>query len=431
MGDRWFYDISRLGLVFGCSMAFVRSFSGRRGVLCTISLAIGFLLSALSLQTHPAYALSAFDREIVVLSPEAGEVSFHERFNPIVERLSNEGGGTIKLEPGTYVTDKKLYVLSNIRLSGSGREGDAATIIKLADNAGAFGNQAGIVRAKDDRGKKGTPFVSNVLIEDLVIDGNRDNQRQDVYDAEKKYGFYAEAIDLIVRRVTIHSCMGYGFDPHGGRNDEPSIRVLIEDTHAYNNLKDGYALDRQVDMTFRNNVSEDNDRAGINIVTASENILIENTISRNNHGDGIVVQNGSGKITVRNSIISGNERHGIYAREAWQTRLLESEVVGNAFAGVRILGGETITVERNLVSGNSSDRAVGHFDIQVDPYNQIAPNGVVIADNRIRAENAGAVLVQGNGSGVTVRDNVFQTMRNGIVGFSSGAAVIGNVQMSF
>ncbi len=402
------------------------------GLFSTLRLALVGLVSLLILLAAPVFAATAFDREVVVLAPDPQEASFHTRFNPLVERLSDEGGGTIKLEPGTYVTSEQLYVLSNIRLSGSGREGSTASIIRLADNAPSFGNKSGIVRAKYNVDISQDAFVRNVVVEDLVIDGNRDNQRQDVYDAEKKYGLYAEAIGMVIRRVTIHSCMGYGFDPHGdGQTNEPSRNVLIEDTHAYNNLKDGYALDRQVDMIFRNNLAEDNDRAGINVVTETENLVIENSVARNNRGDGIVVQNGSGNVTIRNTLITDNARHGLYVRDGWDTNLVENEVTQNAFAGIRILGGRDIAVERNLISGNSVDRSVGHYDVQVDPYESVVPERVMIADNRIRAEQAGAVLVQGDGSGVTVRDNVYQTLKNGIVGFGAGAAVIDNIQMSF
>ncbi len=402
------------------------------GLFSASRLIFGGLFALFFAWLTPALATSVFDRETIVFSPDPNEVSFHERFNPAVERLSDAGGGTVKLEPGTYVTSEQLYVLSNIRLSGSGREGTTATILRLADNAPAFGNRAGIVRAKDDRNRSDTSFVNTILIEDIIIDGNRINQRQDVYDAEKKYGFYAEGVDIVVRRVTIHSCMGYGFDPHGdGQTNEPSRNILIENTHAYNNLKDGYALDRQFDMIFRNNLAEDNDRAGINVVTESIGLVIENSIARNNRGDGIVIQNDSGKVTIQNNEVSGNERHGLYIRDAWSTVIMENRVLENSFAGIRVLAGRDVSVERNEVTNNSTDQAIGHFEVQVDPYEEKEPSNVVVLDNRIRSEQAGAVLVQGNGAGVTVRDNVYQTLNAGIVVENSGAKLHNNLQMSF
>jgi hypothetical protein len=365
------------------------------------------LTAALAAPPARARSGSVFEREVVAFSPLAGEASVHERLNGLIVRLSEAGGGTVRLAPGLYPTSDSIIVLDNIRLIGSGMAGEFRSTIRLVDGAPPMERNAGIVRLKRDGVPLERRVVHNVAVEYLEIDGNRAGQRQDVEDAEKKYGFYAEVHDCLLRRITIRDCMGYGFDPHGTADLKPSRRVVIDDCVARGNLKDGFTLDQQEDLVMRNCLSQGNGRAGINIVTSTRNALVENNLVLENGGSGIFVQNGTGAVRLHRNEVLQNGQHGVFLRDAWEMTLTENAVYWNMRAGVRVNGGRYIAVRGNAVLHNLADGKTRQSEVFLDLHDGVGPAGVEVASNHIDARRNAAVAECEGASGTRVTDNVY------------------------
>jgi parallel beta-helix repeat protein len=368
-------------------------------------------LLALGIVSIPAKARSGtiFDREVVVFSPESGEASVHDRLNALIASLSEAGGGTVRLTSGIFPTSDSILILDNVRLIGSGMAGAFASTIRLVDRAPPMERNAGILRLKRNGVPLDQRIVRNTVIEYLDIDGNRANQRQDVEDAEKKYGLYAEVHDCVLRRVTVRDCMGYGFDPHGTLDLKPSKRLLIEDCVARGNLKDGFTLDQQEDMVMRNCLSEGNGRAGINIVTSTFNSLFENNTVLGNGGPGIFVQNGSHSVQLRRNIVIGNAHNGVFLRDAKAMRLTDNYIAQNMRAGVRINGGQVISVRENTILHNLADGKTAQTEVFLDVHEKSGPVGVEVAMNHIGASRNAAVMDCPEASGTRVTDNVYDS----------------------
>jgi parallel beta-helix repeat protein len=390
-----------------------------------------FLLAA-GIVSIPAKARSGtiFDREVVVFSPESGEASIHGRLNPLIARLSEAGGGTVRLTSGMFQTSDSILILDNIRLIGSGMTGAFKSTIRLVDRAPPMEMNAGILRLKRDRVPLERRIVTNTAVEYLEVDGNRANQRQDVEDAEKKYGLYAEVHDCVVRRVTIRDCMGYGFDPHGTVDLKPSKRLLIDDCIARGNLKDGFTLDQQEDMVMRNCLSEGNGRAGINIVTSTFNCLVENNRVLDNGGTGIFVQNGSHTVHLRRNRVIGNAHNGVFLRDSKAMRLTDNYIALNMRAGVRINGGDEIAIRENTILHNLADGKTRQSEVFLDLQDGVGPARVEVAYNHIDARRNAAVMECPEASGTRVTDNVYDSREpKGIVLKSKDAVAERNLQL--
>jgi parallel beta-helix repeat protein len=370
---------------------------------------LGLITAAIA--TGPAIARSGavFDREVVAFSPVSGEASVHERLNGLIARLSEAGGGTIRLAPGTYPTSDSISILDNIRIVGAAMDGDARSSIRLVDGAPPMETNAGILRLKRDRVPRDRRLVRNIAIEDLEVDGNRAGQRQDVEDAEKKFGLYAEVHDCLLRRITIRDCMGYGFDPHGTVDLKPSKRILIEACVALGNLRDGFTLDQQEDMIIRNCLSQGNGRAGINVVTSTFNTVVEDNTVLENGGTGIFVQNGSHSVQLNRNRIIGNAHNGVFLRDAKAMRLTDNYITLNGRAGVRINGGQDISIRESTIIHNLADGKTGQSEVFLDLHADVGPAGVEVAYNHIAARRNAAVMECPEASGTRVTDNVYDS----------------------
>lgn len=277
------------------------------------------------------------------------------------------GGGMVFLFPGTYHIKKQLRIWDNVTLKGSGRTGNNRTVIRLTNNAPSMNGSAGIIRMKKDfkRGKE--KRVKNTTIEDFVIDGNRKNQKQNVKDKEKKYGFYSEGDNITIRRISSINCMGYGFDPHAHEDTVPAKNLIIEDSYAAYNFLDGFTLDMLHDGRFENNIAEYNDRNGFNVITESEGIEFANNISRFNGMTGMKIQTKANSIFYVNNFFYGNDREGIYARNSDYNLFKNNYILNNGSYGLSFVGSRNNEFSNNVIAFNAGVHS-GKSEILIEEY---------------------------------------------------------------
>ena len=313
------------------------------------------------------------------------------------------GGGMVFLYPGTYNIGRQINILDDTILKGSGRIGNRATILKLHNNSDNLQGKAGIVRMRKDfivgDFSKG---VYNATLEDLIIDGNKDNQSQDI--DERKYGFYGEGDNLTIRRVTARNCPGYGFNPTSAKEAKPSKYFLIEDSYAHNNGKDGFSLGMLQESRFINNVSEYNGRHGINVSNNSTNAVIADSISRFNHATGMKLQNGADGMTFLNNQFHHNLLEGVFLRASDDNTFIHNIITANGKNGVRINGGMRNDFKENFISFNSTlgkdihpAVLIGDYDgsSSSDPSHAQAINNVFLS-NTFMLINENEVIIEIN-----------------------------------
>ncbi len=377
---------------------------------------------------------------IIVLEPiEASLVDSNTddsvRIKAAIVEAHAAGGGTVLLRPGTYHVANPLNVLSNVNLKGYSREGENATIIRLVDNAPSFNGRAGIIRLKDDAGVEPVAKrVRNIIIEDLFIDGNRDNQTQGVGDSEKKFGIYSEGDYITIRRVTTANCMGYGFDPHGVKasDESPAISskfMLIEDNLSYNNFLDGFTLDHLEESVFRNNVAHSNDRHGINIVTHTNELTVSNNLSYGNGSNGIMVQNGAERLRIEYNQIYRNQTNGIHLRDSEFNTLKGNSIYENQYSGIRVRGSTWNHLVRNDVFDNSRDDEGSYYEIRIDAYQDIESENNKVVYNRVESTGKGAIGEEDQSDYNRILYNNYATSGRGVVVVGDNSTEDGNQEL--
>ena len=282
-----------------------------------------------------------------------------------VYAASAAGGGVVFVPPGTYgITGSPslggnggVYLADNVFLMGSGM---GQTSLRLMD--GWNGPLTGIVRALPSIEKH------NYGVSDITLDGNRANVtgKVDAFYCGVTPDSPKSDYDVYVMRVEAKDCGGYGFDPH-----ERTTRLTIEDCVAHGNGLDGFVADYIVDGVYKNNLAYGNDRHGFNIVTSSNDILLEGNIARNNLSSGIVVQRGSTNvpsptnIKIEGGSSYGNTKDGVLIRMSDNVLVTGVDIHDNGQTGVHLKGSSHVTIDGNTLTANSASKSGGYADISI------------------------------------------------------------------
>jgi hypothetical protein len=303
----------------------------------------------------------------ITVGPKDGDLvgTTDKAIQAAVDYVAQRGGGTVRILPGTYRLRNAVYLPSRIRLIGSGPDTllvkEPSTATKLAANsdwydqeitlADARGFQLGdgiCLRAKDpDSGKplvlkrtlvarsgnrfkldralrenlwlKGEPTaatlfpllsgenIAGVVIEDLVLDGNRANN--DLLD-----GNYAGCIflqdckDVKIRKVVARNYHGDGI------SWQVCHDVLVEDCHSHDHqglgFHPGSGSQRPI---IRSNRSERN-QIGIFFCWGVRFGLAENNTIVAARESGISIGHRDTNNLVRRNVISQSGKVGILFR---------------------------------------------------------------------------------------------------------------------
>lgn len=300
------------------------------------------------------------------------------------------GGGQVYIPAGTYIvagdgtaSHGAVTLGNNVTVAGDGM---GATTVKLQDGydhgiTGIFRTPAGVA-------------THDVGMHDLTIDGNRANTSGEVY------GWFNGVLpgdpradsNITLDHVEIMNCSGYGFDPH-----EQTVNLVITNSVAHDNGRDGFTLDYQINARIENNIAYNNDRSGFNIVTSSHDVLLRNNVSYGNGQDGIVIQRGSEDIPVPYNIvitggeIYGNGNDGVSINKADKVTVTGVYIHDNDSHGIRVQGSVGSVITDNVLYNDSREENVSYQEIWLDAANQ--PDDVsgriyetrdtLIANNRI------------------------------------------------
>ena len=300
------------------------------------------------------------------------------------------GGGTVVMPAGTFLvsghgdaSEGCLKIYSNTTLTGAGM---GETEIKLKD--GSDEKISGILRTP------ASAVTHDVTIENLTINGNRDNTGNEVdglftgVDPGSPLADY----NITVSNVEIHDVSRYGFDPH-----EQTTNMLIENCVAHDNTGDGFTLDYISDSVIRNCISYDNGRNGFNLVTSSHDVTFIDNEAYGNGAAGLNVQKGSDdRPFIDNVLIQGGSFHdngqqGVQVKLSYGVTLTGAEIYGNGREGVLISGASRNQILDNQIHDNGQSSPGSYSGIAIEAYDDTT--GI---QGTYRYWNAEDNLVQGN-----------------------------------
>ena len=375
---------------------------------------------------------------ITVGGPDADITGFTSAAIQIaVDAVKTRGGGTIKLNPGTFDITGPVRLSDNITLKGSGK----STILKKCDGfrtsyiidadwgmmkavvKDVSGFKIGMgIQLFDDSHKGGWDVTTAVItdIKENVI--YFDNGTVNDYIAELN-GLVSngcsivEAVgaenvrisDLLVEgnKATndyINGCRGGGIYIHKSKN------CVVENVRVNEFNGDSFSLQVTEGITLKGCEASNGNGLGFHPGTGSDRPVIENCISHHNTGDGLYlcwrVQNG----IFRNNTIYANFDNGISIGHKDTDNIFENNrVYENANHGVLFRDeNEQNAGHRNTFTGNTiENNGIGKESAGF--YIGGTTHDVVIKNNTIRSTGKGnqktAIIIGKNSSKVTAESN--------------------------
>ncbi|CAH6420929.1 Hypothetical protein KVN_LOCUS75, partial [uncultured virus] len=281
----------------------------------------------------------------ITLYPENTSFNIDNEFDSImthiimqraIDQIGLNGGGTLHILPSTYTIQKNLVINWNgIHLKGSGID---QTIIKLEDFSSAlFQNitKSGLIRAQN---------ISNMIMSDLTLNGNRQNQYYNIKYLYARYGIYTEACtNLWFDQIKIMNFQDYGFNPKGSKSNSNWANYLtITNSISTNNGWDGFAIDQTNNVIISDCIAENNGRHGFNIMSGSKTVILMNNIANNNgfadktfnnaNGCGFTIQNnfllGTGDVILDGNNAKDNLKTGICLSDVYNIKIINNNIEG-------------------------------------------------------------------------------------------------------
>lgn len=286
-------------------------------------------------------------------------------------------GGTVTLSDGDFNIGMNIALASNVVLRGQSKE---TTRVRVIDN-GPLWKFAGMLRGYD---------LSNILVRDLTLDGNRQNQPNNQTHNYGKYGFYCEVCNNVVfDNVIAKNHWGYGIDPHGAPGEAMySDGFIIRNSIVEQNGWDGITIDKTLNTFIQNNIVQNNGRHGINIVTGSINTVIEYNVVYNNgwfyytgsSGCGIMMQNnelfGTSNVNVTTNNVQLSKNSGICVNDVDYTRMIANTINGTSSC-MRFTSSDFAYIESNVCSSAKKINVGGTYT--QSSYTLLNQNNVVFA----------------------------------------------------
>jgi len=204
-------------------------------------------------------------------------VDDQEEINSAISEVASTGGTVLLLE-GTYYVTGSINLASKIRLCGQG----TGTVIKIPDS---FNRNIYVFYANEK---------NQIVIENLVLDGNKDNQ-----SAGYMWGGRFNASEAIIRNCIFRNLNIYGIFFEGG-----SYRVFIHNNKfehngtacGFNDVHNTFVIGNCITDSYLNN--------GIEIHAGTE-VIVSNNIIKNSSYCGIWLQNIT-KSQINNNLVLYN-----------------------------------------------------------------------------------------------------------------------------
>jgi hypothetical protein len=246
-----------------------------------------------------------------------------------VAQVVNAGGGTVNLAAGTYPIMAPINLGSNLTINGQG----SSTVIYAPPTPGAFG----MIQAANGG-------VSNIIIENLVLDGNIPLS---AFGQGAEYGVSGIYLlgsnngvnDILVKNVEI-------------RNANIGILMTVTNSITFNNIyvhdnnpgnfsHNAYLVGCDFVYITHSRFMHAHTGDGLHIDFDAAYYLISKSEFSNNHGEGVLDQ-GATQINIQDSQFNWNVNDGLNASSTGEL-LTRSIANYNGGDGYNIQGGEDST----------------------------------------------------------------------------------------
>jgi hypothetical protein len=364
---------------------------------------------------------------ITVGGPDADVSGFSsEAIQIALDAVKTRGGGTVKLNPGTYkiIGSGKTTILQKCDGFKTSFiiDADWGMLKAVVKDVSGFKKGMGI-QLYDDEYNQGwdvtTAIITDIIDNVIYFDNNTINDYMSTLNGVVSNGCSViEAVgvenvkiaDLVVEgnkstNDYINGCRGGGVYIHKSKN------CLVENVKVNEFNGDSFSWQITENITVKGCEVSNGNGLGFHPGTGSDKSIVENCISHHNKGDGLFlcwrVQNG----VFRNNTIYSNGDNGISIGHKDTDNLFENNhVYENGNHGVffrdenKQNSGHRNTFNNNVIENNGMVNESSGFYIGGETHD------ITIANNTIRSTGKGkqtiAIFIGKKSSKVTATDNI-------------------------
>lgn len=307
-----------------------------------------------------------------------------------INAASSTGGGKVVIPPGTWWVDY-LRTPSNIELAGAGK----STILKQIASAGA--DHCVIQNPNVSTGD------SNIVIRDMVIDGNKANQTGD----NTKYGIYTCTVNgFLVDNVEVRNMDGdgiyIGYSAAYGNTGGPSVKVTVQNCYSHDNARNNVTIANGQNVTITNcDIDGNPSNAHLDIELSSNSDVIANIhvnncrINQSKAGTnwGINLNsNGFVNATMQDIYLQNIPvwNVGISLTAFNDVRIERCPIISSNNVGIQVLGGTGVKLDKNKITSPSS---LGVYVNANSTGTVIDPSDIKIRDNDISGATGQGIQV--------------------------------------
>lgn len=229
------------------------------------------------------------------------------------DQLADPAVREVLVPSGTYVCAKPVLMSrSGVTLRGRGRP-----TLKLADHA----ESPLLVMGGLDDDSNGTPApVTGLLVEGLLLDGNRANQSGECWggacDTGGTTGVRNSGIALRgVKDSTVRDVEITGARSGGLVTERDCAGIRVQGLKARDSFFDGLSVNRTKDSVFEGLELTGNGYAGLTMDAQVTGNVFRDGVVSGNHDVGVYLRRAGGNRFERLTV-SGNASHGVYLSDA-------------------------------------------------------------------------------------------------------------------
>jgi hypothetical protein len=406
--------------------------------IISLILLLLFLNPVLSGQNIGLVSVKLAEQVVTVGGPGADVPGFtSQAIQLALDAVKTRGGGTVRLNPGTYDIIGPVRLSDNTSLIGSG----TATILRKCDgfntsfiidadwgmlkavvkDASGFKTGMGI-ELYDDEHDQGwdvtTAVITDIQGNTIYFDNRTVNDYISSLNGTVTNSFsIIEAVDAENVKISdlviegnkntndyINGCRGGGIYIHKSRN------CIVENVKINEFNGDTFSWQITENITIRGCEASNGNGLGFHPGTGSDHSIVENCISHHNKGDGIFlcwrVQNG----IFRNNTSFGNGDNGISIGHKDTDNIFENNhIYENGSHGVLFRNeneqnsGHRNTFTNNVIENNGISRESAGFYIDGETHD------IKIVNNTIRSAGKGnqatAIFIGKKSSKITSTEN--------------------------
>jgi parallel beta-helix repeat protein len=269
-------------------------------------------------------------------------------------------GGRVVLGPTLFPVSAAIVIdRDNVELHGIG----TATTLRLTDSANCSVIVIGSTETPVAR------IVKNVVVRNLVIDGNRGAQQFECCGGPCDQGGLSHIRNngITVRGtegITIHNVITHNCRSGGIVLEKYCRRVGIRDFESYNNEFDGLAAYETEDCTFTQMKLHNNRSAAVSFDWKFNRNVIADSQFIENGGQGIFMRDSIGN-EFRNLYINDNGEQGVFIAETREiadsacreNRFDRLVVRANKTQGIRVNDASCVgnSISNSIITGNKGD----------------------------------------------------------------------------